>query len=74
MLRRKLVLFSLGEMFCRYLLGPIFLFSFCLDDVSIGESVVLKSPTINVQGSICDLNCSVVSFTKAYTFVFGAFL
>ena len=47
--------FCLGEMFYRYLLGLfesvgsiISLFSFCLDDLSIGESGVLKSPSMNV--------------------------
>ena len=46
--------FVLGETFCEYLLGSfrlfllglVFLFSFCLDDQSIGESEVLKTPTI----------------------------
>ena len=49
-LRRRYILLCLGEMFCRYLLGmfesasyTVSLFSFCLDDLSIGESWVLKS-------------------------------
>ena len=47
----------------------ISLFSFCLDDMSIGESRVLKSPTINVWGSICDLSFSNVSLTNVVIFV-----
>lgn len=36
----------------------ISLFSFCLNDLSIGESGVLESPTIYVWGSMCDLSFS----------------
>ena len=56
--RRKFILLCLAEMLCKYLLGAfgfitpvgssISLLSFCLDDLSIGESRILKSPTINV--------------------------
>jgi hypothetical protein len=37
------------------------LFSFCLDVLSIDESGMLKSPTINVWSSMCDLSFSNVS-------------
>lgn len=50
----------------------ISLFSFCLDDLSNSESSVLKSPTINVKGSICNLSFSNVSFTNVGTLVFGS--
>ena len=40
------------------------LFSFCLDDLSLSEHGVLKSPTTSVLNSICDLNFSNVSFTN----------
>lgn len=55
----------LNEKFCRYMLGSFdsqhllvslfFLFSLCLNDFFIGESRVLKSPTINMGVSLCDL-------------------
>ena len=32
------------------------LFSFCLDDLSIGEKGVLKFPIIDVWDMMCDLN------------------
>ena len=49
----------------------IFLFSFYLDILSLGESGVLKSPTINVWDLIYDLSLSNVSFTNVGAFVFG---
>ena len=36
-------------------------FNFCLNDLSIGETGVLKFPTISVQRSICDLSYSSIS-------------
>lgn len=51
-LRRRYVPLCLGEMFCKYLLTSIgctiSLFSFCMDDLSIGEIGVLKTPTVSV--------------------------
>jgi hypothetical protein len=51
------------EIFCRHWLGPFnlwchlvlgfFLLIFCLDDLSIGDRGVLKSPTTTVLESIC---------------------
>jgi hypothetical protein len=43
----------LNEIFYRYLIGPFFhnnffvTVNFCFDDLSIGESMILKSSTIN---------------------------
>ena len=57
MLRKRYILLCLGEMFYRYLLGlfeskpllvSLFLFSFCLIDLSVGENGVLRSPTIKM--------------------------
>ena len=50
----------------------ISLLSFCLVDLSIGESGVLKSPTISVWGLMCNLSFSNVSFTYVDALVFGA--
>jgi hypothetical protein len=50
----------------------ISLFSFCLDDLSNVEGLILKSPTIKVWGSLCDLNFSNVSFTDVGSLVFEA--
>jgi hypothetical protein len=53
----------LAEIFCRHQLGPFDLwfdlvleflcFFFCLDDLSIGDREVLKSPSITAFESIC---------------------
>ena len=48
----------------------ISLFSFCLDGLSIGESLVFKPPTIHVRGSMYPLNYSCVSFTSLIAHVF----
>jgi ABC-type branched-subunit amino acid transport system permease subunit len=48
------------------------LFSFCLNDLSIGESGVLKSSTLIVWGSMCVLSFSKVSFMNVGAFAFGA--
>jgi hypothetical protein len=50
----------------------ISLFRFCLDDLSIGESGVLGSPTNNVWSLICDLSFSNVSFTIVGALAIGA--
>ena len=49
----------------------ISLLSFCLVDLSIGESEVLKSPIIIVWGLMCDLNFSNASFTYVGALVIG---
>jgi hypothetical protein len=56
------------------LLAPLFLSSVfvCVSDLSIGESGVLKSPTINFWHLMCYLNCSSVSFTTLSSFELGA--
>jgi hypothetical protein len=48
------------------------LFSFCFDDLSITESVVLKSPTIILWGVKCALSFSKVSFMNVGALAFGA--
>jgi hypothetical protein len=48
------------------------LFSFCFNDLSIGESGVLKSPTIIALGSMCALSFSKVSFMNLGALAFGA--
>ena len=50
------------------------LFSFCLDDLSIVESRVLKSLTTIVWGSMCALSFINVSFTDVDALVFGALM
>ena len=60
---RSYILWCLSEIFCRYLLSPfkssvsslISLLSFCVSDLSVGESGVLNSPTISVWGLIFDI-------------------
>ena len=49
----------------------ISLLSFCLADLSSGDSGVLKSPNISVWGLLCDLRFSNVSFTNMRVLVFG---
>lgn len=48
------------------------LFSFNLDVLSIGESGLLKFPTISVWSLMCGLSYSNVSFTNVGAPVFGA--
>ena len=48
------------------------LFSFCFNDLYIGESGVLKSPTIIVWDSMCVLSFSKVSFINLGALAFGA--
>jgi hypothetical protein len=50
----------------------ISLFSFCLDDQSIGESGLLRSQITNVWGSMCDLNFTNTSFTNVGALAFEA--
>jgi hypothetical protein len=47
-------------------------FNFCLNDLSIGENGVLKSPNVNVWGFMYDLSFSNVSFTNVVALAFGA--
>lgn len=68
---RRYILSGLCEIFCRYLFDTLdsqsmlvllFLFRFCLEDMSIGKWEILWSSTINVQGLICNLSFSKLSF------------
>jgi hypothetical protein len=62
LLRRMYIVQKLDEIFCRHQLGAFDLWSdlvlgffywfFCLDDLSIGDRGVLRSPTITVLKSI----------------------
>jgi hypothetical protein len=53
----------------------ISLFSFCLDNLSIGESGVLKSTITNVWGSMCDLILSnVLLCSLLFSSLFFSFL
>jgi hypothetical protein len=63
----KVYSFAFYEIFYSYLL-----FSFCLEDLSVGESGVGKSPMINVWGSMFNLSFSNVYFTNVGALVFGA--
>ena len=49
----------------------ISLFSFCLDYLSIGDTGVLKYPTINVWYLVCDLSFSNISFISVDALSFG---
>jgi hypothetical protein len=48
------------------------LFSFCFQDMSISENVVLKSPTIIVLGAMCALRFTKVSLMSMAALAFGA--
>ena len=48
------------------------LFNFCFNNLLISESLVLKTPTIIVWGSICVLRFSKVSFMNVGALAFGA--
>ena len=47
------------------------LFSFCLEDLSIAESGVLKSSTIIVLGAMCALSFTKVSLMNVAALAFG---
>jgi hypothetical protein len=46
----------------------VFLF-FCLDDLSVGDKGVLKSPTTIVLGSICDFKDTYKLIVISYCFI-----
>ena len=65
-------------MFCRYQLNPfvvtsvsvyVSLFTFRFQDLSIGESGVLRSPTIFVGGTMCALSFTKVSLMNVAALV-----
>lgn len=79
--RRRYIPLCLGEISCRFLLGHfysmsvsliVYLFSFCLDDLLIGESGVLTSSTNKVCVLICDLYFYHISFMNVDALTFGA--
>ena len=53
-------------------INAIISFLFHLDDLSLGDSGILKSPIINVWDLMCDLSFSNVSFTNVSALMFGA--
>ena len=70
-------------MFCRYLLIPVGSKSLlvlqcpcsvCFHDLFIGESGVLRSPTIIVWGAMYFLSFSRISFMNVGAFLFGAYM
>ena len=65
---------SVAKLYWKAALAHISLFSSCLDDMCFGESRVLKSPTINVWGLMCDLSFSNVSFTNVGALAFEALM
>lgn len=82
-LRRMCIPLCLGEILCEYMMPTRFmtsfsstasLFSFCLDDLFISKSMVLKLPTINVWEWIYTLRFTNVSFMNLGTLVFGKFM
>jgi hypothetical protein len=64
----------LSDMFCRYLLDRHLIYNlyyfyyfsvyFCLNELSIGEIVILKSHNISAWGSTCDLPFTYLPFTN----------
>ena len=82
MLRKRYILLLWDEKFSLYIYLNsnwfkasisfiVSLFSFCFPDRSIGESGVLKSPTIIVLGAMCALSFSKVSFKNEGALAFG---
>jgi hypothetical protein len=56
LLRRICIVLLSDEIFCRHQLGPFALschLIYCVDDLSIGDRGVLKSPTNTALQSIC---------------------
>jgi hypothetical protein len=51
--------------------STIYLFNFCLEELSSGESWVLKSATISVSVLMCNLNFSNVDFTNVVALRLG---
>ena len=49
-------------------------FSFCFNDLSIGDSGMLKSPTIIVWTLVWYLSFSKVSFTNVFALAFGVYM
>jgi hypothetical protein len=65
MLRRMCIVLLLDEIICSCLSGPLGLWChLILDDLSISDSGVLKSPTIIVLGTICAFKSHSVCLMK----------
>jgi hypothetical protein len=83
LLRRMYIVQKLDEIFCRHLLGPFDLWHdltleflywfFCLDDLSIGDRGVLKSPTTTVLESIFAFRSIRVCLMKLGALTLGAY-
>jgi hypothetical protein len=83
LLRRMYIVLLPYEIFCRHQLGPFDLLChlglgflgwfFCLDDQSIGDREVLKSPTITVLGSVCAFKSISVCLMKLGALILGAY-
>jgi hypothetical protein len=83
LLKRMYIVLLLDEIFCRHQLGPFDLWChlvlgflcwfFCLDDLSIGDREVLKSPTTTVLESICAFKFSSVCLMKLDTLTLRAY-
>lgn len=59
---------------CGFFSANVSLFSFCPDDLSIGNSVVLNLLTITVLGLICIFTPYSISFMKLGAHVFGVYI
>ena len=57
-----------------YVCSLISLLSFCLSDLSSGESEVLWPPTISMYGIMCDVSLRNVSCTYEGALVFGTYM
>lgn len=72
----------LSDMFCSYLLDLHLIYNlcyfhyfsvyFCLNDLSIGETVILKSHNITAWSSTCDLPFTDLTFTNVGVLIFEA--
>jgi hypothetical protein len=83
LLRRMYIVLLLDEIFCTHQLGPFDLcchlgleflcFFFCLDDLSIGDRRVLKSPTTTVLESTCAFKSFSVCLVKFGALTLGVY-
>jgi hypothetical protein len=83
LLRRMYIVQMLDEMFCRHQVGPFDLWCdlvlkflhwfFCLDDLSIGDRVILKSPISTVLESISAFKSFKVCLMKLDALRLGAY-
>jgi hypothetical protein len=77
------IVLLLNKIFCRHQLGPFDLWChlvlgllcwfFCLDDLSIGDRAILKSPTTTVLESICAFNSFSVRLMKLCALNWGTY-